>query len=532
MRGIIICFLLIQATHGLRFKTASQIEDSLDGGYRPEETVDVDDAWFKRFYKNSIPVTEISMMDANNLQFPVELPFVVKNSYEWNPFDEDSECYDMFGHMMYKSSNKSLVSNLISKTYHTFQTVYRDAEETGASSCVPFIGKKNHINLGYWNSMNESYLTPMHADDSTNTIWCKSGVKYVFLWNPDDHDNLYIKHWDDRASGYLRRSPYRVENIDMKQYPKYWRAKRYVVKMEAHDILHMPYKWIHHVYTMPGSMCINYWHRHDIYDVPFQREPSETVTLSLNFDHVHHRRLTKKNKTLLNQLWWMDDVIALRLALGNGQLIKIPNAFPNHEELQLRYDDDWENQLSEKRNGNQTWYDRDMCKNCAKRFKDEIKKYGKFWETLLGTKLENPEQFRGTRYSKGQYLDNHDDDTHDRVLSMVYHMSGDWNPECGGEFVWNGGVGSKKILPSYNTLYLFIPRPDSDHRIKKVHCGHRVGYSGWLQSKKPSVDFVTMVHTYRWNQENRPGDVWDVTSGVDGPKSKPSTLEEVKEWYE
>ncbi len=525
MRAIIF-FLLVHSIRGIRFKTSVNIEDDLEGGYRPGEMLNLDDDWFERFYKNSVPVTEISMKDAKEMKFPAQTAFVVKNSTEWDPFDEESECYDMVGHMLYKSINKSYVQSVIPNSYHAYY-----ANATGVPSCVPFIGKKNSIHLGYWNNNiehNVSYLTPMHADKSANYMWCKTGLKYVFLWNPDDHENLYMNHWDETASGSLRRSPYRVENVNMSKYPKYWRAKRYVVKMEANDILHMPYKWIHHVYTFPGSSCINYWHVNEAYDQPFREEKIDTTMVI----QPRQPNLKSDNKTKkVEQLWWMDDIIALRLALGNGQLIKIPNAFPNHEDLQLRRDDDWENQKRVLENGNE-WYDRDICIECATRFMDEIKKYKWFWEQLLGTRLEKPSGFRGTRYTKDQYLETHTDDTNDRVLSLVYHMSGHWDNKCGGELVWNGGVGSKEIDPSYNTLYLFVPRRDSHHRIKDVLCGDRVGYSGWLESKEPTVDFLTMLHTYRWNQENRPGDVWDVTSGVDGPKSKLSTLEEVKEWYE
>ena len=525
MHGIIF-FLLIQTIHGAHFKTSVNIDDSLEGGYRPGEVLNVNDEWFEEFYKNSVPVTEISMKDATEMKFPAQTAFVVKNSSGWNPFDEDSECYDMFGHMLYKSGKRSYVQNLISNSYHSYYV-----NDTGVASCVPFIGKKNNVHLGYWNNNiknNVSYVTPMHADASANYMWCKEGLKYVFLWNPDDHDNLYINNWENYGSGSRRRSPYRVENVNTSKYPNYWRAKRYVLKMEANDILHMPYKWIHHVYTMPGSSCINYWHENKIYDEPFHEEKADTTIIVQarppNF-------ASGKNTTVEDEeLWWMEDIIALRLALGNGQLIKIPNAFPNHEQLQLRRGDDWKNQKKET-NGHE-WYDRDVCVECANRFMDEIKKYKRFWRRLLGMTVKKPHDFRGTRYGMGQYLESHNDNTEDRSLSLVYHMSGDWDPDCGGEFVWNGGVGSKEIVPSYNTLYLFIPRSTSDHRIRDVHCGDRVGYSGWLYAKQPSVDFLTMLHTYRWNQENRPGDMWDVTSGVDGPKSKLSTLEEVKEWYE
>ena len=90
MRAIIF-FLLVHSIRGIRFKTSVNIEDDLEGGYRPGEMLNLDDDWFERFYKNSVPVTEISMKDAKEMKFPAQTAFVVKNSTEWDPFDEESE---------------------------------------------------------------------------------------------------------------------------------------------------------------------------------------------------------------------------------------------------------------------------------------------------------------------------------------------------------------------------------------------------------------------------------------------------------
>jgi Rps23 Pro-64 3,4-dihydroxylase Tpa1-like proline 4-hydroxylase len=126
--------------------------------------------------------------------------------------------------------------------------------------------------------------------------------------------------------------------------------------------------------------------------------------------------------------------------------------------------------------------------------------------------LKPPSQFRGTKYKEGQYLENHNDNMGNRVLSIVYHMTDNWNSSCGGEFVWNGGIGTLEVAPSYNTLYLFVPRDSSDHRIKDVLCGERLGYSGWLTTDDPAYDFLTMVNMPLWQQRFTRGSMWDVTT--------------------
>ena len=90
------------------------------------------------------------------------------------------------------------------------------------------------------------------------------------------------------------------------------------------------------------------------------------------------------------------------------------------------------------------------------------------------------ERFTGTRY-KGNYLDSHDDNTEDRVLTVVYHNTKDWDPKCRGEFVWQGGNGGRRELPSYNTLYLFIPRTRLFRTLYRQSArGERFAISGWL----------------------------------------------------
>lgn len=505
---LLVYVLLVCYACAFQVKVSTDIAPSTTGGYNPGEIIDIDEVWFKNFYESSIPVTEISLEDAKKMHFPAETAFVVKNSSVWNPLDEESECYDGWLDMLIRIGKKKRVQNALHKSYHSYWN-FKDKSnrEIGTDSCVPFLGKKNDVHLGYWNSLNGTYLTPMHADNSANMMWCKQGVKYVFLWHPDDHENLYMQNWNMNGSGSSRRSDYKDTNVDPKRFPNYWRARRYVVKMEANDILHMPYRWIHHVYTMPGSLCVNYWHLPKVYNEQYKTNVDEyTVAAYFTLPKV----LNQNSVGQSDELSWMEEIVAMRMALANGQLVKIPNAFPNHEDFRLTGHKEWENDQKEI-NGYE-WYDRTVCVECGKRFEKEISKYMTFWQNLLGTRLKPPSQFRGTKYKEGQYLENHNDNMGNRVLSIVYHMTDNWNSSCGGEFVWNGGIGTLEVAPSYNTLYLFVPRDSSDHRIKDVLCGERLGYSGWLTTDDPAYDFLTMVNMPLWQQRFTRGSMWDVTT--------------------
>lgn len=506
--NLLLFTLLICYTHSFKVQVATNIKGSSTGGYNPGEILDIDEDWFKTFYESSIPITQISMEDANKMHFPAKTAFHVKNSSEWNPLDEDSECYDGWLDMLTRMGKKNRVQNAMHDTYHSYWDFKdRERREIGTDSCVPFLGKKNDIHLGYWNSLNSTRLTPMHADNSANMMWCQKGVKYVFLWHPDDHDNLYIKNWNLNSSGSSRLSDYKDTNVDPKRFPNYWRAKRYVAKMEANDILHIPYKWIHHVYTMPDSLCINYWHLPKIYSETYEKtNHTYLATLDFSLPNIVNNQSDAQSNTLP----WMKNLVAMRMALANGQLIKIPNVFPNHKELKLTRHDNWEN--DKKIRDGVEWYDRDICNECGKRFENEISKYSTFWKKLLGTNLLPPTGFRGTKYKEGQYLELHNDDSGGRVLSIVYHTTENWDASCGGEFVWNGGIGSQEITPSYNTLYLFMPRDSSDHRIKDVYCGERYAYSGWLRTDDPDYDFLSMVNMPLWQQRYTRGLMWDVTT--------------------
>ena len=112
--------------------------------------------------------------------------------------------------------------------------------------------------------------------------------------------------------------------------------------------------------------------------------------------------------------------------------------------------------------------------------------------------------FSYTKYNESCYLETHSDYhvminpnqkqyPKARLLSILYYTS-NYIENCGGELIWNGEMPYKEIKPEKNTMYIFIPRMHSHHRIKDVKCGSRYAISGWLTSNRPSDTFLQMHH--------------------------------------
>jgi len=528
MYNFIFCLNLISLTTSFKIKTSVNIFETGKESYRPGEVFDFEEEAFQTFIKESVPLKELSEKEAEAVKFPTDEAFVTRNAYNFNLFDKSSECYNHVGDFLYNGSD---FDNALQNPHNIYHW-YEDSNDEGVvSGCLPFIGKRNDVHYAYWNALKSNYtiLTPAHSDRSSNFMWCKAGIKHVFLWAPKDHGNLYIEKWDEPLSGLYRRPPFRLEDVDLGKYPKYKDATRYHVKLGPHDVLHMPYTWIHHVITPPGSFCTNMWYNDKIINKPYEKVDESSLTATFSYfpsRSVNDR--TEPNK--VEKLWWEEDIIAMRIALANNQVVKIPNAFPNPERFSLE-EQEWTTKKGFDQDQHE-WFERQVCENCTGAFFQEIKKRQKLFQNILmnPVRIEN---FSGTRYTEGNYLDSHDDDTEDRVLTIVYHNTKDWDPKCRGEFVWQGGNGGQRELPSYNTLYLFLPRTKlSEHSIDKVRCGERFAISGWLYADDVSSEYLTMLHNFRWQLENRPGDIWDISSGTDGPKSIPTTLEEVRGWYE
>jgi len=507
---VVYCFYILVAivpVRSLKFRVTASL--SGESGYKRNDVIDWPDEDFHAFVQNSVPLPEKTEKEAFYTTFPTTDAFVVRNVKSIDYFDPEDECYDPFAKFLVensKNNSREYLQNVL-RYYHIHTQSFEASE-----GCLPFVGKRNKVDHGYWNAMsaNMTTLTPAHSDRSSNFVFCTAGTKYVFLWSPDDHQNLYMdKFFHSPASGSERTIRFRLEYVDLHQFPKFAKATRYVVKLGPNDVLHMPLKWIHHVFTEPGSFCLNMWFQEDVFNTTYEPVKSEDVSMVMQLSIAEQKN---EKDTTFDRWHWTEDTIGLRLALANNNMVKIENAFKNPERFNLHGNGiPWKREVGTNENGFE-WYNRDICEDCSKAFAKEMTELYGFFSSLLQLP-QGTINARGTRYRKGQYLESHNDATMERVLSIVYHVTppDKWNSTCGGELEWHGGSMYQTEPPSYNTLYLFLPRDRfSSHRIKPVHCGERYAYAGWLLSNETTPNYLSLLHSHEFKLKTPPGQVWTV----------------------
>ena len=527
---LVFSYLLPSYFASFQFRVSNSLAG--ESGYKQNEIIDWTDEGFETFVKNSLPVPEKTEKEAFYTTFPTDYAFVVRNVQSVDYFNLEDECYDPFGKFLFDYSKtkgqRRYLQNLFDY-YHIHSS--SEGSRVSSEACLPFVGKRNDVDRGYWNALsaNMTTLTPAHSDRSSNFIWCASGTKYVFLWSSEDYQNLYMDDFfHSTNSGSERTIRFRLENVDLLQFPKYAKATRYVVKLGPNDVLHMPLKWIHHVFTEPGSFCLNMWFQEKTFDDSFKPVKNEDVTMhmALSNSEQHGDDMVAKS-----QRWhWTNDAVGLRLALANNNLVKIKNAFRNPERFHLhdKEEEMWEEEVGTRHDGIE-WYKRDICKSCSKAFRKEIRDLFPFFTQLLQVPIGKMSG-RGTRYRNGHYLESHTDATMDRVLSIVYHITPPekWNRTCGGELEWHGSSMYQEAQPSYNTLYLFLPRAEfSSHRIKPTRCGERFSYAGWLLSNETTPNYLSLLHSHEFKLRNPAGNIWEVEDEGNTPAEEPpKVLEE------
>lgn len=494
MLQIIPLFTLFICSYGLKFQLPLLLPSYSE--YSTNLNEEIDGSVIKNITSKA---TQVTIASEDNYDINSKVPFLIKNSKTFNPLNASNECFDDY---LYSKLQMKAIRKNISYTNSAFEQYYHSTRVV-KDMCIPLFGNTNDITVGYWDNENEKRLTPAHHDNTTNIIWCQKGRKTFLVYPPEDHDNLYLQ---PNTVGKDSIVPFKLENVNYTKYPKVRNTSPYVAVVEANDILFLPHQWIHHVYSEEHTTCVTYW----LQKSSFQPFKKDDVPRRIKVNHVKISNNNVKQKP--PDLWWFKYKMGIRLALSNGQLVKIPNAFENPERFELNTTKDWKMENGERMGFE--WYERHLCKKCVTPFTQEIRKYMHFFEDVLMTSVDNKDRlnvtFSGSKYKEGSYLDPHMDFSDNRILSVVYHITPSWEERCGGELLWWGGIGQKVLPPSYNTLYLFIPRPTSSHSISHVHCGERYAFGGWLKAKRPSSEFLLLTHSFRWANENKPGDVYHI----------------------
>ena len=126
---------------------------------------------------------------------------------------------------------------------------------------VPFVGVIEDVRQGSWNA-SKNMLTPCHYDDVDNIVWNIRGRKIFLLFPPEDQQNLYMPSSAD-LTGIATTTPIVLEQPDLVQFPRFERTAPSSATMEADDVLFLPAKWSHHVYTFASeskpAFAINFW---------------------------------------------------------------------------------------------------------------------------------------------------------------------------------------------------------------------------------------------------------------------------------
>ena len=99
----------------------------------------------------------------------------------------------------------------------------------------------------------------MHYDTQENYHWCLYGTKYFLLFSPDDHKHLYLNEASE-CEGSTTTPNYILEKkFDYEKYPLLKNIKPYFAAVRKNELLYIPDRWVHHVYTFNNTYCKNFW---------------------------------------------------------------------------------------------------------------------------------------------------------------------------------------------------------------------------------------------------------------------------------
>ena len=181
---------------------------------------------------------------------------------------------------------------------------------------------------------------------------------------------------------------------------------------------------------------------------------------------------------------WLDDFENIRNLLLNGSMVTIDNAF--EEKILETFDVDkcnWEKQSLQNR-FNRVFSHRSLDRSCSGRFAQYLTEHIQDFENLIYPTNINYVSISATKFVNGDFLDMHNDFAgsaiqYKPILTFILHLS-TTEPKCGGDLIWAGEKGIKRIHPKRNTLHMFIPSPDSFHSVEMTYCQNRISISGWF----------------------------------------------------
>lgn len=101
-------------------------------------------------------------------------------------------------------------------------------------------------------------VTPIHFDTQNNFFCQLRGKKRFVLFSPDQTDYLYPFSKDSRIPNFAQVD---IDNPDLLHYPAFVKAQGIDVPIEPGEILYIPQKWWHQVYSLSAGISVNFWWR-------------------------------------------------------------------------------------------------------------------------------------------------------------------------------------------------------------------------------------------------------------------------------
>ncbi|XP_064625437.1 bifunctional peptidase and (3S)-lysyl hydroxylase JMJD7-like [Lineus longissimus] len=162
-----------------------------------------------------------------------------------------------------------------------FQEIAADAGLEIPWATEAFGKKPDAVN--FWMG-EEKAVTSMHKDHYENLYCVIHGEKQFIIIPPTDQPFVpygeyqaakYVVHEDgsydvvdDMETGKVPWIPVDPETPDLEKYPKYKRAKPYVIRVEKGETLYLPSLWFHHVRQSQGCIAVNFWYDME-YDIKY-----------------------------------------------------------------------------------------------------------------------------------------------------------------------------------------------------------------------------------------------------------------------
>jgi tetratricopeptide (TPR) repeat protein len=140
-----------------------------------------------------------------------------------------------------------------------------DEQTGGAGAGVPASTAANAANakVGLGSSVcwvgSEGCLTPLHYDCSDGLLAQVLGKKRVWLFPPDDMDNVYLRstrrpgvdNWERQSMATLHGAP-------AEEWPHLRKARRWVADLQPGDLLYIPSDWLHEVHSLTPSFSLGW----------------------------------------------------------------------------------------------------------------------------------------------------------------------------------------------------------------------------------------------------------------------------------